>query len=82
VKFIAFMNTLNLLAFAVKNEVVEPVVVNEFIKNLANGSDFLFLFIREYQDCCNDKLAYRHAFGLLLDLRMLSHQQSPELHVR
>lgn len=68
--FLRYMNGLNILAYAVRQNLVQRDVVIDFLQNLAHQSDFLFRFIVEYQRCCADSLLYHYAFDFIQELEL------------
>lgn len=67
--FLDLLNSLDLLAFAVKSRMVDKAKTNEHIRTLVSPSLLSQSFLKEFQACCGDVFVYEHLYEYFIQLR-------------
>ena len=76
--FLAFMGTLNTLAYAIDQNLVDESIVVEFTKNYAEWAPSLRKFIEAYRERrADDPLIYRYAYTFLEQLEAAPQPRRP-----
>jgi hypothetical protein len=67
--FLALLNSLDLLAYGLQKRLVDPSLVDEWVKTVVSEKVLSQTFLRELQKCCGDEASYEHLYAYFTRLR-------------
>ncbi|MEX2109824.1 MAG: hypothetical protein WD802_04415 [Gemmatimonadaceae bacterium] len=73
--FLALLNSLDLLAFAVQKKLVDSSPVDEYVRTVVSENVISQTFLREFQKCCGDEASYEHLYSYFTTIRAANRKQ-------
>ena len=68
--YLALLNALDVLAFAIDKKLVSGHIANEYVRTLVSPNVLSQTFIKSLQECCGDAGVYEHLYRYFTQLQV------------
>lgn len=74
-QYMALLNSLDILAFAVHKRLVSEKPINQYVKTLVSPNVLSLTFLKELRKCCGEDASYEHLYEYFTKLRDVERQK-------